>query len=262
MTSAREQARVFGEVAQEYDDVRLGYPAEITEWITAYAGRIPASVVESGAGTGKGTLALRALGVPMMCVEPDPAMAAVLARRFAGDELVSVTVSRFEDWTPPEGGVELLASAQAWHWVDPSRRTELAARALAPGGVLAVFWHEYGFADEETAEAINAVYLRIAPEISHGGEPHPGVFHSDELLRSPLFTDAREEQTVGIVPFLTERYLALLSTFSNHRMLPQAQRAELHAALARFIGERGGVLEQQVTTRMWLARFRPHRSSQ
>ncbi len=253
MTSTREQGRVFGDIAETYDDVRLGYPAEIAEWITAYAGTTPSSVVESGAGTGKGTLALRALGVPITCVEPDPAMAAILARRFADDELVSVTVSRFEDWTPPEGGVELVASAQAWHWVDPRRRTELAARALAPGGVLALFGHEHGF-DDETAEAINAVYLRITPEIAHAGVRHNAVFHPDELRTSPLFTDVREEQTEFVVPFTTERYLALLSTFSNHRMLPDAQRAELHAALAQFIDDRGGVLEQRVTTGMVLAR--------
>jgi SAM-dependent methyltransferase len=253
MTSTREQGRVFGEVAEAYDDVRLGYPAEITEWITAYAGRTPASVVESGAGTGKGTLALRALGVPISCVEPDPAMAAVLARRFADDELVAVTVSRFEDWTPPAGGVELLASAQAWHWVDRRQRTELAARALAAGGVIALFGHEHGF-DDETAEAVDAVYLRIAPEIAHGGVRHADVFHPDELRDSPLFSDVREERTTFVVPFSTERYLALLSTFSNHRMLPEALRAELHAALAAFIDERGGVLEQRVTTTMVLAR--------
>jgi SAM-dependent methyltransferase len=255
MTPIREQRQVFGEVADQYDDVRPGYPAQIAEWIVAYAGRVPESVVESGAGTGKGTLALRALGVPVMCVEPDPAMAAVLARRFAGDELVSVTVSRFEDWTPPEGGVELVASAQAWHWVDPARRMELAARALVPGGVLAVFGHRYEFADEETAEAINDVYLRIAPAIAErGGEHHPGAFYPDELRSSALFTDVREELTVRVVPFPTERYLSLLSTFSNHRMIPDALRSELHAALAEFIDARGGVLEKKLTTGIVLAR--------
>src|SRR5262245_12356310 len=145
MTMPRDQRRVFGEVAEAYDDVRPGYPAQVLDLIVAYAGRVPGSVVESGAGTGKGTALLRTLDVPLTCVEPDPAMAGVLARRFAGDDLVSVVVSRFEDWTPPPGGVDLLASAQAWHWVGRQVRTDLAAAALAPGGVLAVFGHDFGF---------------------------------------------------------------------------------------------------------------------
>jgi hypothetical protein len=52
MTVPREQQRVFGEVADAYDDIRPGYPAEILDLITAYAGRAPRTVVESGAGTG------------------------------------------------------------------------------------------------------------------------------------------------------------------------------------------------------------------
>ncbi|NUT38182.1 MAG: class I SAM-dependent methyltransferase [Hamadaea sp.] len=256
MTAAREQRQVFGEVAEAYDDIRPGYPAEILERILAYAGHVPAQVVESGAGTGKGTALLRALGVPLTCVEPDPAMAAVLTRTFTGDELVRVFAGRFEDWTPPAGGVDLLASAQAWHWVDHLRRTDLAARALRPGGVLAVFGHDYGFADEQMSAALNDVYLRIAPEIAEGSAriEHPGVFHPNELRRSAQFADVDEQQVVTVVPFPTPRYLALLTTFSPHRMLPEDRRARLHAALAEVIDARGGVVEQKLTTGLWLAR--------
>jgi hypothetical protein len=260
VTSQREQRQVFGEVAEAYDDVRPDYPTEVAERILAYAGQVPAQAVESGAGTGKGTEILRRLGVPLTCVEPDPAMAAVLTRRFRGDELVSVVVSRFEDWIPPEHGVELLASAQAWHWVDYERRTELAHAALASDGVIAIFAHHYGFADGEMADALNAAYLRQAPEIAekpgrHAHHSHhSGAFHPDELRESPLFIDFAEHRVSAVVPFLTARYLELLRTFSPHRMLPDDQRERLHEALAGVIDERGGVLEQQLTTAVWLAR--------
>jgi SAM-dependent methyltransferase len=259
MALQREQRQVFGEVADTYDDVRPGYPIEIAERIVAYAGQLPAQVAEAGAGTGKGSAVLRTLGVPMTCVEPDPAMAALLARRFRDDELVSVVVSRFEDWTPPAAGVDLLASAQAWHWIAPERRVRLAYDALAPGGVIAIFGHQYGFADDDFAEALNAVYLRHAPEIAEqpGRHLHPGAFHPRELRASSLFTDFDEQRVVTMVPFETPRYLALLSTFSPHRMLPDDQRVRLHAALADFVDARGGVVEQELTTGLWLARTCP-----
>ncbi|QGN48969.1 class I SAM-dependent methyltransferase [Micromonospora sp. WMMD558] len=259
MTAPREQRRVFGEVADAYDDVRPGYPAEILDLITAYAGRAPRTVAESGAGTGKGTALLRGLGVPLTCVEPDPAMAALLTRRFDGDDLVSVVVSRFEDWTPPPGGVDLLASAQAWHWVDRTRRSRLAAEALAPGGVLAVFGHDFGFVDARLRAELDAVYLQHAPEIAdQPGRPvntrHPGVFHPDELRGSPWFIDVEEQRVVTVVPYDTARYLTLLSTFSPHRMLPEQQRSRLHRALADLVDARGGVVEQRLTTGLCLAR--------
>ena len=59
---------------------------------------------------------------------------------------------------------------------------------------------------------------------------------------------------VSVVPFPTRRYLTLLSTFSGHRMLDQPIRDRLHAALAEVIDDRGGVVEQKLSTGIWMAR--------
>ncbi|MGW0504997.1 class I SAM-dependent methyltransferase [Micromonospora sp. NPDC003241] len=261
MAVPREQRNVFGEVAEAYERSRADYPAALLDLITGYATGTPAEVVEVGAGTGKGSALLRRLGVPLTCVEPDPAMAALLARRFTDDDLVSVVVDRFEDWRPPSGGVDLLASAQAWHWVDHTRRTGLAAEALTPGGVLAIFGHEYGFVDAELRAAMDAVYQRYAPEIADlPGRPvhtrHPGAFDPQELRTAPGFTDVTHERVVTVVPYDTARYLTLLSTFSPHRMLPEQQRVRLHDALADLVDRHGGVVEHELTTGLWLARRR------
>ena len=47
--------QIFGEVASMYDDVRPAYPDQVLDAITEYHGGAPASVVDLGAGTGKGT---------------------------------------------------------------------------------------------------------------------------------------------------------------------------------------------------------------
>ncbi|WP_442934672.1 methyltransferase domain-containing protein [Micromonospora sp. CPCC 205739] len=112
-------AEVFGEVAGDYDDARPGYPPAVAEAILAYHGRVPPRLVEVGAGTGLATGLLARLGAPVTCVEPDRRMAAVLAARHPA---VEVVVAPFEEWTPPPGGVPLLACAMAWHWLDPTTR--------------------------------------------------------------------------------------------------------------------------------------------
>jgi SAM-dependent methyltransferase len=253
--TAREQRLVFGEVAQSYDDARAGYPASIAEQIFGYAGgRLP--VVDVGAGTGKATAMFRAAGVPVTCVEPDPAMAAVLRASF-GDR-VQVRPCGFEDWTPPAGGVPLLCSAQAFHWVTPDLRWRLAHDALAPGGTLALFGHQYAFADGDLEEEINAVYRRIAPEIADPPDAAPTMprehwFHV-EMAGSGLFTDVASTAVTSVVPYPTRRYLTLLSTFSNHRMLPAERRERLHDGIGAVVDRRGGVVGTKLQTLLTMGR--------
>ncbi|MFJ1539436.1 class I SAM-dependent methyltransferase [Micromonospora chalcea] len=117
---------VFGTVADLYERVRPGYPPEIAASILAYHGGTPASVVEVGAGTGKGTDVLVRIGAPLTCVEPDARMAARLTERFP-DARVEVTT--FERWASSAGGVDVLACAMAWHWLDAATRNALAPDA-------------------------------------------------------------------------------------------------------------------------------------
>jgi trans-aconitate methyltransferase len=253
----RERRLVFGEVADDYDEVRAGYPAELVDAVFDYLGGAPAHIVEVGAGTGKATAAFRARGIPMTCVEPDPAMAAVLRTAHPG---VTVEGCGFEDWTPPAGGVPLLICAQAWHWVDEQRRMALAHRALAPDGVLALFGHQYAFADSDVEADVHAAYARHAPELLDPPDrsERPAVdYMTDELTGSALFTDVRTRLFETVVPYPTQRYRRLLLTFSPHRMLPVEQRTALHDAIDEVIRAHGGVLRQRVDTPLVLGRRVP-----
>jgi SAM-dependent methyltransferase len=248
----REQRLVFGEVADEYDEVRAGYPAALVDAVMDYAGRsgqLPDAMVEIGAGTGKATAAFAGRVPSLTCIEPDPAMAMVLRRRLGA--AVRVQVCRFEDWVPPAGGVPLLACAQAWHWMDPEQRLRLAHRAVAPGGTLALFGHLYSFIDPDLRNAMDRAYRRHAPELAHVEPTGP---LTPEPHASPLFTDPRVERFGTRLSYPTARYLALLRTFSNHRMVADERRGTLHRALAGVIDAHGGVVDVRVDTELILAR--------
>src|SRR5215470_16044453 len=101
MTDAPEidsvRARSFGVAAAAYDKYRPRYPDRLIDDVVAMLpGR---RVVEIGAGTGIATAAFAARGVAMTCVEPDPAMAAVLSAKLAGSADLHVDVATFEDWS-------------------------------------------------------------------------------------------------------------------------------------------------------------------
>ncbi len=237
---------VFGQVADTYDEVRPAYPGDIADTIASYAGSIDAAA-EIGSGTGLGTAVLARLGVPLTCVEPDPRMAALLAVKFPG---ATVTVSTFEQWTPPPGGVALLGCAMAWHWLDPATRNQRAFDALRPGGTLAVFGHSYTFADPAHEQAITDAFTSCG--IAGRSRP-PGWFH-DDIVASGLWADARREVLTRDVDFTTERYLQLHQTYATHlRRSPALQRQTLDA-LRDAIDGLGGTIRLRLPTTVALAR--------
>lgn len=237
-------SRIFGPVADMYDDVRPGYPEAVTAAIVDFHGRTPAAIVEVGAGTGKGTELLAGLGAAVTCIEPDPRMAAVLQANFPQVRVAPVT---FEAWEPPDGGVDVIACALAWHWLDPATRNQRAWAALAPGGTLAVFGNKYGYADPAVAAAIDGVLQSIDPAL-RGRDDH---WLLEDIRSSGVFEHVEERVWHHCPEFSKERYLRLVQTFSPFRRhSPEAQRAGL-AGLDAVLGD---TLTLELTTTLVLAR--------
>ena len=96
-------------------------------------------MVEIGAGTGIATEPLVERGLNVTAIEPASALAAVAEAKLA--DRAHFFAGRFEDF-PPSASVKLLPASNAWHWVEPRRAVELAARLVEPGGSLALMWTE------------------------------------------------------------------------------------------------------------------------
>jgi SAM-dependent methyltransferase len=238
---------VFGSLADLYDTARPDYPPALTDAILAYCGGVPASVAEIGAGTGKGTAVLAALGAPLTCVEPDPRMAALLRTRYPQ---AAVHVGEFERWSPPPGGVGVLACAMAWHWLDPATRNPYARRALAPGGTLALFGHRYGYADAGQAAAIRAAL----DTLDATAEERPGDWMYHDVLAGGEFTDVRLERFQRPLPLTRQDYLALVRTFGPFLTRPpELQRRGLDA-LGRLVDSFGGTVVLDLRTTLTLGR--------
>src|SRR5205809_6814367 len=74
---ARGPYTAFADVADAYERARPGYPDDTVRWL---AGDSPCDVVDLGAGTGKLTRSLVALGHRVVAVEPLEEMRAELLR--------------------------------------------------------------------------------------------------------------------------------------------------------------------------------------
>ncbi|MGW1072873.1 class I SAM-dependent methyltransferase [Streptomyces sp. NPDC002537] len=258
----RERRHVFGEVAEQYDTFRPGYPDRLVTDVLDYARLDGAPAVEVGAGTGKATLAFAARGIPVTCVEPDPQMVGVLTRRCAGTPHVTVDVDNFETWRPaaPYG---LLYSAQAWHWVDPETRWARARAALRPGGTVALFWNEWTVAGDGVEEELAAVHDRhLADELPnafHELRPRwrvPGAESSvhREMAADGGFTDVTYQEYDSVHEYSARGLSDLLASHSGYRMLPEALREVVLTDVRRVIEAHGGTARLDTITGLFLSR--------
>jgi SAM-dependent methyltransferase len=234
----------FGQAAQEYDRIRPGYPAELIDEVLDRAGAPHRSAaqagpaIEVGAGTGQATRAFAARGLEVTAIEPDAAMAALLRERCGDLPNVHVLPVRFED--VGAGGFRLLYSAQAWHWTDPAVRWERAARRLAPGGTLALFWNFDRIADEQLQSEATAAHERYTPQISWDTDPVDEAalataWPAGELASRPEFTRSSARLYRWQRTLTRADYLAYLSTHTPYLVLDAAVRDRLFGALAQTL---------------------------
>jgi SAM-dependent methyltransferase len=110
-------------------------------------------VVELGAGTGKLTRAVAALGVRVLAVEPDPRMLAVLRER--GLEGVEGSA---EAIPVGESEADAVVAGSALHWFDLDAALPEFHRVLRPGGRLAFGWNHRDERNPTIAAMSEAIY--------------------------------------------------------------------------------------------------------
>ena len=131
----RRRATSFGGVADLYERARPGYPREAVVWLAGDARR----VVDLGAGTGKLTRELAALGYDVVAVEPSREMAERLRAAVPG----AVALEGSAESIPLlDGSADAVLAGQAFHWFDAPLALAEIARVLRPQGTLGLVWNQ------------------------------------------------------------------------------------------------------------------------
>ena len=256
-----ERRDTFDTVADLYAEVRRGYPAALFDDLQALAGLTSAAtVLEIGCGAGQATgdLATRAARVTAL----DPGARLIeQARRKVPAANVDFVVSSFEAFETPAEAFDLVASAQAWHWVDPAQGFPKAAHALKPGGALAIFGHVPLPPPPELLPAFERAFNRHAP--GAWGQPSPQNWYLPSgpipglIDGSGLFNPVVHRGyawTWRLDPGTFGRYLR---TDSTYHFLDAGPRFALFDDLARAVADHGGVFDAPYETHLYVAAKRP-----
>lgn len=213
----------FAGVADAYERGRPEYPEEAVRWLV---GDAPVHVVDLGAGTGKLTRGLVALGHRATAVEPLAEMRAELAKVVPGARVVEGSA---EAIPLPDGSADVVTCAQSFHWFDHGKALPEVARVLRQAGRLALVWNSRDDADPWMAR-LSAIL----------GNETVGNDDVEPLVGSGLF-EAVERARFSFTQVLDrEGLLDLVLSRSYCAKLPLPDREPILAAVARLYDETAG----------------------
>jgi SAM-dependent methyltransferase len=131
-------ASSFGAAATAYAEHRPDYAEAAVRWALEPALAPGLRVLDIGAGTGKLTATLVAVGTNVTAVEPDPAMLEELRRALPD---VRALLGSAEAIPMADASVDAVLAGNALHWFDMAVAGPEIARVLGPGGTLAGLWN-------------------------------------------------------------------------------------------------------------------------
>ncbi len=269
----------FNTVAADYDRYRPHYPARLFDDLAELARLEPLSrVLEIGCGTGQATESLLERGYRVLAVDPGASLAEIARTKFAGRPF-DVELSTFETWDPRGRTFDLVFSSTAYHWVGHTVRWTLAARALEPGGSIALATNQTvaGGTFDEFYDATHDAHVAYGL----GGNDGPAPTRA-ELIEDLVGADSDIASVWSVVErklkgtlagelferpvtrwydwqcdFDTDGAVGLLSTFSLYLAIPAERRGELFAEMRRVIDEHfGGKLTRHYLSVLAVARGR------
>lgn len=263
MTATTAPGRSFDAWADDYDRYRPTYPVELF----ALIGRelaLPARpvVADLGAGTGRASLAMAALGWTVTAVEPGRPMLDVLAARAAHEGLPVATVQGTAEATGLEPtSVDLATAAQAFHWFDKPAALAEMARIVRPGGGLALFWNVRDEARSPFVAAYHATLER------HGGPAEGRYLQAGRATGRDATREALETSTAFEAVALHEvhheirmradDFVPMTFTASYVRAMPPETQEAFRGETERLVAEHAaadGSLTIPYRIDCWIAR--------
>jgi SAM-dependent methyltransferase len=169
---ANDPTQRFSDRAETYATARPDYPSAVIdalEEVTRLSG--PRTIADVGSGTGIFTRLLLERGHTVHAVEPNAAMRRTAEVALASSPDFHSVDGRAEATTLPDGSVDLVTAAQAYHWFDHQATRREWKRILRTPAWAALIWN-----DRTGGDPFNDAYEAFLQE--WGGQEYERVRRS------------------------------------------------------------------------------------
>lgn len=252
-----EHRDTFNAVAVDYHATRPPYPEELFDDLAEVVGSSGQRVLEIGCGSGQATGSLLGRGWDVVALDPGADLIALAKEHISGR--IEFRVGRFETFEPTQERFRMVASAQAWHWIDPGVSFPKAAAALQPGGWLAVFGHVPMSPSPAILELLEPIYAEIAPEL---WVPPPQEWYLPQgpvrqlFHASDLFGPVTHKPYTWSERITAKMFVRQLRTRSDYNVVTAGRRDHLLAVVEKALVPLG-TLSIGYETHLYLAQLKP-----
>lgn len=244
----------FNEDASNYDRYRPTYADELFDDIIHFSHlNSSKNALEIGIGTGQATVPFLKVGCKVTAIEIGDKLTQFSRDKFRAYENLTVINQDFESVQLDENAYDLIYAASSFHWIPKDIGLPKVHRLLKSGGVFAWFSIQPAPAEEHTYihEAMQRIYdayssffgdhrpVLISPQMVHQQVEKKRLDRS-EALKQYGFVDVMGTLYKGSRSFGAEDYATLISTFSDHKAMPEEHRISFLKKVTQTIHQCGG----------------------
>lgn len=237
--------------ADYYDKYRPSYPDSLIDWL--YENTKAETVADIGAGTGKFTACLLKKPWKVTAVEPNSDM----REKLSGLKGVKIITASAENTNIEQSSIELITTAQAFHWFDEELFKKECKRILKPSGKLAIIFNERKYEGCPIALERDKICQKYCGAFHSG---HVGKRSSEEgdlFLRNEYFSKAEYFSAENNVE--TDKQTFIGDTLSRSYALSESDEnfprfvEELEDVFSRY--EQNGAVTVKYTAACYLGEF-------
>lgn len=208
----------FTELAKFYVD-RPGYSGILLECLKNHIFNSVGEglIADIGAGTGKLTENLAALGLQGYAVEPNEAMRSKGGEVFRGRNEFTWQEGTAEDTNLKENSVHWALMGSSFHWADSGRAVKEFYRILVPGGFFTAIWNPRDIENSELHKRIEEVVYSEVPNMKRvsSGKAITTEEMKEKLLSGGYFKDILFLEAPHVEIMSKERYMNIWKSVND-----------------------------------------------